>query len=71
MRLLSAFLSILLNSHFAIFSKRSTPVGLEDSSKYPDLIGYLRTDRGWSDGDLRKLAGENFLRVFRAVEQVS
>lgn len=48
-----------------------TPVGLEDSSKYPDLIGYLRTDRGWSDGDLRKLAGENFLRVFRAVEQVS
>lgn len=48
-----------------------TPVGLEDSSKYPDLIGYLRTNRGWTDAELRKLAGENLLRVFRAVEQVS
>jgi len=48
-----------------------TPVGLEDSSKYPDLIGYLRTNRGWTDDELRKLAGENLLRVLRTVEQVS
>jgi len=35
------------------------------------LIGYLRTNRGWTDAELRKLAGENLLRVFRAVEQVN
>ena len=27
--------------------------------------------RGWSDGDLRKLAGENLLRVFARAEAVS
>jgi membrane dipeptidase len=48
-----------------------TPVGLEDSSKYPDLIAYLRTNRGWTDAELAKLAGENLIRVLRAVEQVS
>ncbi|MBA3646624.1 MAG: membrane dipeptidase [Gemmatimonadaceae bacterium] len=45
-------------------------VGLEDVSKYPDLFAELAR-RGWSDADLRKLAGENVLRVFRAAEKVS
>jgi len=45
-------------------------VGLEDVSKYPDLFAELAR-RGWSDADLRKLAGENLLRVFRAAEAVS
>jgi membrane dipeptidase len=27
--------------------------------------------RGWSDSDLRKLAGENFLRVFAQAEAVA
>jgi len=44
--------------------------GLEDVSKYPDLFAELAR-RGWSDADLRKLAGENLLRVFRAAEKVS
>jgi membrane dipeptidase len=43
------------------------PVGLEDVSKYPDLIAEL-IRRGWSDADLRKLAGENLLRTMRGVE---
>ena len=44
--------------------------GLEDVSKYPDLLAELAR-RGWSDADLRKLAGENVLRVFRDAEKVS
>ncbi len=45
-------------------------VGLEDVSKYPDLFAELAR-RGWNDTDLRKLAGENVLRVLRAAEKVS
>jgi membrane dipeptidase len=44
--------------------------GLEDVSKFPALFAELAR-RGWSDGDLRKLAGENFLRVFARAEAVS
>jgi len=44
-----------------------TPVGLEDVSRFPQLFAELAR-RGWSDADLRKLAGGNFLRVFRAAE---
>jgi membrane dipeptidase len=43
------------------------PVGLEDVSKFPNLFAELAR-RGWSDGDLRKLAGENLLRAFRGAE---
>ncbi|MBK6487094.1 MAG: dipeptidase [Gemmatimonadetes bacterium] len=44
--------------------------GLEDVSKYPVLFAEL-IRRGWSDADLRKLAGENMLRVLGEVESVS
>jgi membrane dipeptidase len=44
------------------------PQGLEDVSKFPDLIAALM-DRGWSDTALEKLASRNFLRVLRAVEK--
>ena len=47
-----------------------TIVGLEDVSKYPDLFAELAR-RGWSDDDLRKLAGENLLRVLKQAEQVA
>jgi membrane dipeptidase len=43
------------------------PVGLEDTSKYPNLSAEL-VRRGWSDADLRKLAGENLLGALRAAE---
>jgi len=46
------------------------PVGLEDVSKFPDLFAEL-IRRGWSDADLKKLAGENILRALRRAEQVS
>ena len=46
------------------------PVGLEDVSKFPDLIAELLR-RGWSEQDVRKVAGLNELRVLRATEQVA
>jgi membrane dipeptidase len=47
-----------------------TVVGLEDVSKYPDLFAELAR-RGWTEADLRKLAGENLLRVLTEAEAVS
>ena len=44
--------------------------GLEDVSTYPALFAELAR-RGWSDDDLRKLAGENLLRVFAQAEAVA
>jgi membrane dipeptidase len=43
------------------------PVGLEDVSRFPYLFAEL-IRQGWSDPDLRKLAGENTLRVIRVAE---
>jgi membrane dipeptidase len=48
----------------------STPVGLEDVSTFPALFVEL-SRRGWSEGDLAKLAGENVLRVWREAEAVA
>jgi len=48
----------------------STPVGLEDVSTYPALFAEL-VRRGWEESDLRKLAGENVLRVMREAEAVA
>jgi len=42
-------------------------VGLEDVSTYPALFAELAR-RGWTEADLRKLAGENILRVMTEVE---
>ncbi len=43
------------------------PIGLKDVSTYPNLIeGFLR--RGYKDEDIRKILGENLLRVWGEVE---
>ncbi|MCJ7755522.1 MAG: dipeptidase [Thermoanaerobaculales bacterium] len=47
-----------------------TPVGLEDVSAYPNLIAELLR-RGYSEEDVRKICGENLLRVWSEVEQVA
>jgi membrane dipeptidase len=44
--------------------------GLEDVSSYPRLFAEL-SRRGWSEGDLAKLAGGNILRVMERAEQVA
>ncbi len=46
------------------------PAGLEDVSKFPDLIAEL-LKRGWSEQDVKKVAGLNALRVLRAAERVA
>ena len=46
------------------------PVGLEDVSKFPDLIAELLR-RGWSEADVQKVAGLNMLRVMRETERVA
>jgi membrane dipeptidase len=45
----------------------SGPTGLEDVSTYPNLIEELLT-RGHSEEDIRKICGENLLRVWSEVE---
>jgi len=44
--------------------------GLEDVSKYPDLLAELMR-RGWSDDELKQLAGENVLRAMTQAENVA
>jgi membrane dipeptidase len=46
------------------------PAGLEDVSCFPALFAELR-ERGYVDGDLRKIAGGNLLRVLRQAEYVA
>lgn len=47
------------------------PKGLEDVSKYPHLFATLLESDKWTEADIAKLAGRNFLRVFNEVEAVS
>jgi membrane dipeptidase len=47
-----------------------TPDGLEDVSKFPDLIAELLR-RGWTETDVKKVAGLNTLRVMRDAERVA
>lgn len=47
-----------------------TVKGLEDVSTYPALFAEL-VRRGWSDADMKKLAGENILRVLAKGEEVA
>ena len=42
------------------------PTGLEDVTQYPDLTEIV-VERGYSDEDIEKILGENFLRVLRDV----
>jgi len=46
------------------------PTGLDDVSSFPVLFAEL-SRRGWTDADLKKLAGGNVLRVMREAETVS
>jgi len=44
--------------------------GLEDVSKYPELLAEL-VQRGWTDDELRGLAGDNVLRALERAEAVA
>jgi membrane dipeptidase len=49
------------------FGVPTTPVGLENVSRFPYLLAELFR-RGWSEDAVAGVAGLNFLRVFEAVE---
>jgi membrane dipeptidase len=46
------------------------PRGLEGVDRFPALLIELMR-RGWTDGDIAKVAGENVLRVMAACERVA
>jgi membrane dipeptidase len=48
----------------------ATPQGIDSAADLPRITQAL-LDRGYSDNDIRKILGENTLRVFREVERVS
>ena len=48
----------------------SLPDGVDGVDAYPRILAALMAN-GWSAADIRKLAGENVLRVMRAVEAVA
>jgi membrane dipeptidase len=45
------------------------PAGMEDASKFPLLTEGL-LERGYREGDIRKILGENTLRVIGEVEGI-
>ncbi|MFN0243765.1 MAG: dipeptidase [Planctomycetota bacterium] len=48
----------------------SLPSGLKDVSQYPNLIEELLR-RGYSDGEVRKICGENLMRVLAEAERIA
>lgn len=47
-----------------------TPAGLEDISKFPVIFDELRA-RGYSEGEIDKIAGGNFLSVMKAAQDIA
>jgi len=52
------------------FDGANMPYGMEDATKLPKITEAL-LQRGYSEGDVRKILGENTLRVMTEVERVS
>jgi membrane dipeptidase len=52
------------------FDGASMPIGMEDASMLPKITAGLLA-RGYSEGDVRKILGENLLRVMGEVERVA
>ncbi len=52
------------------FDGANMPYGMEDATKLP-LITEALLKKGYSESDVRKILGENTLRVMTAVERVS
>jgi microsomal dipeptidase-like Zn-dependent dipeptidase len=75
---LEVILMVLLGNSGNFFSEKSlfisyifrVPYGLSDVSYYPDLFALLAEDPIWTEENLRKLASENFIRVFTEAERV-
>lgn len=52
------------------FDGANMPFGMEDATKLPQITNAL-LEKGYSEGDVKKILGENTLRVMTDVERVS
>jgi membrane dipeptidase len=52
------------------FDGANMPLGMEDVTHLPQITDAL-LKKGYSEGDIRKILGENTLRVMKEVERVS
>jgi membrane dipeptidase len=52
------------------FDGANMPYGMEDATKIPKITEAL-LQKGYSEGDVKKILGENTLRVMADVERVS
>jgi membrane dipeptidase len=52
------------------FDGANMPYGMEDATKLPKITEAL-LQSGYSEGDVKKILGENTLRVMTEVERVS
>jgi membrane dipeptidase len=52
------------------FDGANMPFGMEDATKLPQITNAL-LEKGYSEGDVKKILGENTLRVMAQVERVS
>ena len=52
------------------FDGANMPLGMEDVTHLPQITEAL-LKKGYSEGDIRKILGENTLRVMKEVERVS
>ena len=59
-----------IGSDFDGIPLTGAPAGMEDMSKLPNITVELMK-RGYSDADIKKVLGENFLRVMAEVERVA
>lgn len=57
---------VAIGSDYDGIGQNDAPSGLEDTSKYPNLTMGL-INRGYSNEDIRKILGGNFMRVFEQV----
>jgi membrane dipeptidase len=53
------------------FDGANMPYGMEDVSMLPKITEVLLLEKGYSEGDVRKILGENTLRLMSDVERVS
>jgi membrane dipeptidase len=52
------------------FDGANMPFGMEDATKLPQITNAL-LEKGYSEGDVRKILGENTLRLMAEVERIS
>jgi membrane dipeptidase len=52
------------------FDGANMPFGMEDASKLPQITNAL-LEKGYSEGDVKKILGENTLRLMAEVERIS